>query len=119
MCFTFISSGSQRFVHTKLSGTFILSVFTAANVQCGMDHHLERWSDGATSTYTFNTSFNTVNGLITAVLGVGTITDGRFKNATALSTFELGNFQAALSNSCGTTTGVTGVSGLSTLVITP
>lgn len=77
------------------------------------------WSDGVTSTYTFNTSFNTVNGLITAVLGVGTITDGRFKDATALSTFELVNFQAALNNSCGTTTGVTGVSGLSTLVITP
>lgn len=77
------------------------------------------WSDGVTSTYTFNTSFNTVGGLITAVLGTGTITDGRFKNAIAVSTFELGNIQATLNNSCSTTGGVNGVSGLSTLVITP
>ncbi|RMU28480.1 hypothetical protein ALP32_200202 [Pseudomonas avellanae] len=45
--------------------------------------------------------------------------DGRYKGANATSTFFLGNLQSTLNDSCDTATGVTSVSGLSTLVITP
>ncbi|KPW76179.1 hypothetical protein ALO61_101465 [Pseudomonas savastanoi pv. nerii] len=45
--------------------------------------------------------------------------DGRYKGANATSTFLLGNLQSTLNDSCNTATGVTRVSGLSTLLITP
>ncbi|RMS26161.1 hypothetical protein ALP70_101970 [Pseudomonas savastanoi] len=59
----------------------------------------------------------------TTIVGVGAIVDGRYKGANATSTFLLGNLQSTLDNSCDTDTdtdtGVTLVSGLSTLLITP
>lgn len=77
------------------------------------------WSDGVTSTYTFNATINNIGTLNTTIVGVGAIVDGRYKGANATSTFLLGNLQSTLNDSCDTATGVTSVSGLSTLVITP
>ncbi|KPZ11826.1 hypothetical protein RYA99_17625 [Pseudomonas syringae pv. actinidifoliorum] len=75
------------------------------------------WSDGATSTYEFSATLNNIGNLNTTIVGVGKIVDGRYKNAKAMSTFVLGDIESTLSNDCAKTTGVTSVSGLSTLVI--
>ncbi|UPT36255.1 hypothetical protein [Pseudomonas amygdali] len=77
------------------------------------------WSDGVTSTYKFNATINNIGTLNTTIVGVGAIVDGRYKGTNATSTFLLGNLQSTLNNSCDTATGVTRVSGLSTLLITP
>ncbi len=77
------------------------------------------WSDGVTSTYRFNATINNIGTLNTTIVGVGKIVEGRYQDANATSTFLLGNLQATLNDSCDTATGVTSVSGLSTLVITP
>lgn len=77
------------------------------------------WSDGVTSTYEFKATINNIGTLNTTIVGVGTMVDGRYNGANVTSTFLLGNFQSTLEDSCNTAIGVTSVSGLSTLVITP
>ncbi|KPW68497.1 Uncharacterized protein ALO81_03965 [Pseudomonas cannabina] len=78
-----------------------------------------KWSDGAASTYKFIAILNNIGNLSTTILGVGTIMDGRYKGASAVSTFVLSSDSSSPNNDCNKWSGVTQVSGLSTLVIAP
>lgn len=74
------------------------------------------WGDGATSTFTFNSTVEAVDGNL-VITAPGTITAGRYAGSTALATFILENLGATLENLCATT-GVTNATGASTLTIT-
>lgn len=77
------------------------------------------WNDGTTSTYEFTATVNNIGNLNTTILGTGKITDGRYKNANATTTFVLANLKSILNNDCNQPTGVVQVSGPSTLTISP
>ncbi|GFM66283.1 MULTISPECIES: hypothetical protein [Pseudomonas] len=77
------------------------------------------WNDGATSTYAFTAQIENTGNLNTTITGNGTITDGRYKGAKAQTLFTLVNLKSILNNDCNQPSGVTKVSGASTLVILP
>ncbi|GFM80458.1 hypothetical protein PSCICO_37150 [Pseudomonas cichorii] len=77
------------------------------------------WSDGATSTYAFTAQIDNLGNLNTTITGDGTITDGRYKGAAARTLFTLQNLTSILNNDCNQPSGVTKVSGISKLVISP
>ncbi|WP_434682142.1 hypothetical protein J3P77_22370 (plasmid) [Pseudomonas sp. R1-18] len=77
------------------------------------------WSDGGTSTYKFIASVTSTGNLNTTITGVGEIVDGRFKGANALTTFVLQDVANILNNDCSQPSGVTQMSGLTTLIISP
>lgn len=78
-----------------------------------------KWNDGQTSTYRFTASVTSVGNLNTSITGAGKIVDGRFKDADAISTFALLDVPSLLSNDCNQPSGVTQMSGLTTLIISP
>lgn len=77
------------------------------------------WSDGATSTYEFTANLTGTGNLNTTITGVGKIVAGRFKDADAISTFILQDVPSLLSNDCNQPSGITQMSGLTTLIISP
>ncbi|RMR62284.1 hypothetical protein [Pseudomonas cichorii] len=77
------------------------------------------WSDGTTSTYAFTAQIENSGNLNTTIIGDGTITDGRYKGAKAQTLFTLVNLKSILNNDCNQPSGVTKVSGISKLVISP
>lgn len=77
------------------------------------------WNDGQTSTYRFTAGVTSTGNLNTSITGVGKIVDGRFKDADAISTFALLDVPSLLSNDCNQPGGVTQMSGLTTLIISP
>ncbi|RMQ49240.1 hypothetical protein ALQ04_00260 [Pseudomonas cichorii] len=78
-----------------------------------------KWNDGVTSTYEFMAQVNNILNLETFIISNGKITNGRYKNASARTVFELKNLKSILNNDCNQPTGVTQVSGVAKLVITP
>ncbi|PBP73625.1 hypothetical protein CCL21_03730 [Pseudomonas syringae] len=72
------------------------------------------WGDGETSTYNFDATYNDTGGLNKTVVGIGEIVAGRYTGSTAITTYVLFNLEL---NACATTTGVTSLSGPSTLTI--
>lgn len=76
------------------------------------------WNDGVTSTYEFIASVTSSGNLNTTITGAGKIVDGRFKGADAITTFILVNVPGLLNNACNKD-GVTKMSGLTTLIISP
>lgn len=77
------------------------------------------WVGGETSTYKFIASVTSTGNLNTTITGVGEIVDGRFKGANALTTFVLQDVANILNNDCSQPSGVTQMSGLTTLIISP
>lgn len=77
------------------------------------------WSDGASSTYEFTASVTSLGNLNTTITGVGKIVSGRYKDAKALTTFVLQDVANILNNDCNQPEGVTRMSGISTLLISP
>jgi hypothetical protein len=77
------------------------------------------WNDGVTSTYEFIASVTSTGNLNTTITGAGKIVDGRFKGANALTTFVLQDVANILNNDCNQPSGVTQMSGLTTLIISP
>lgn len=75
------------------------------------------WANGETSTYAFTAEVNAVsNNLV--ITATGTITAGRYKDATVVATFVLQNIGATLNDLCDSSEGVTSAAGTSTLTIT-
>jgi hypothetical protein len=77
------------------------------------------WNDGVTSTYEFIASVTSTGNLNTTITGAGKIVNGRFKGANALTTFVLQDVANILNNDCNQPSGVTQMSGLTTLIISP
>jgi hypothetical protein len=77
---------------------------------------LIKWSNGSTSTFTFDATVNISGGnfMITAP---GTITNGAYRGSLAIATFTLLNSAGLFTNGCDTPEGVTNISGPSALVI--
>ncbi|WP_152534891.1 hypothetical protein [Pseudomonas syringae] len=79
-----------------------------------------RWNDRATSTYTFNASLETEGDQrTTTVVGTGSIVEGRYKGAKAMTVFVLGDIDSKVSNECASASGLTQLSGTSMLIISP
>lgn len=78
-----------------------------------------KWNDGVTSTYQFNANVTNAGNLNTTITGTGKIVDGRFKDADAITTFILLDVPGLLNNDCNQPSGVTQMSGLTTLIISP
>lgn len=77
------------------------------------------WIDGASSTYEFTASVTSTGNLNTTITGVGKIVSGRYKDAKALTTFVLQDVANILNNDCNQPEGVTRMSGITTLLISP
>ncbi|MEN1832191.1 hypothetical protein AAIM60_04870 [Pseudomonas lijiangensis] len=125
-----VSTSSNWPVCVSLSAPLITSASSAQTFQANFSCQslllqtppitwVINWNDGSTSTYEFTANVNNVGTLNTTIVGTGKIIDGRYKNANATSTFVLGNLTALLNNECNQPAGITQVSGLSELVITP
>ncbi|MCD5984420.1 hypothetical protein [Pseudomonas sp. CDFA 610] len=79
-----------------------------------------RWNDRVTSTYTFNASLEREEDKLTTLLvGTGSIVDGRYKGAKAMTVFVLGNLDSKVSNECASASGLTQLKGPSMLIISP
>jgi hypothetical protein len=75
-----------------------------------------QWEDGATSTFQFTASVNSVAGNL-VILAPGTITAGRYAGSNATATFTLLNLASTLELACASPEGVTGASGPSVFAI--
>ena len=79
-----------------------------------------RWNDHVTSTYTFNASLETEGDQRTTTLvGTGSIVDGRYKGAKAMTVFVLGDIDSKVNTECASASGLTRLSGPSMLLISP